>query len=184
MGRKKILIGAIGMITLLALFSQCKKSKDSGASTTTVDSNCNKQISIFSTDSTAITLPTAFSPNGDGRNDLYRPVILYPNKISNFSLSIYKLGGVLVYQTNNTNGWDGIDINGKKSTDYKYQVKVSFTNASGIKVDTCTYLFLLSDSPAGCLNDVATDKASYFFEDQFNPFTGKMAYSTNEILCN
>ncbi|MBS1687735.1 MAG: gliding motility-associated C-terminal domain-containing protein [Bacteroidetes bacterium] len=184
MGYKRMAISVLSVSMLFVLFSECKKAKDAGATTTTLDSNCNNLISIYSADSTAIALSTAFSPNGDGKNDLYRPIILYPKKISNFSLSIYKQSGALVYQTSSTSGWDGVDMSGAKSTDYKYQVKVSFTNASGIKVDTCTYLFLLRNSSAGCLNDVAADKASYFFEDQFNVTTGKAAYTTNETLCN
>lgn len=51
-------------------------------------------------------LPTAFSPNGDGLNDMYIPNNLGPMLMNNFS--IYNRWGQKVYSnTSNTKGWDG-----------------------------------------------------------------------------
>ncbi|MFN8294181.1 MAG: gliding motility-associated C-terminal domain-containing protein [Chitinophagales bacterium] len=50
-------------------------------------------------------MPTGFSPNGDGANDLFRPA----NKnLKKFKLQVYNRWGELIFETDNPkNGWDG-----------------------------------------------------------------------------
>lgn len=51
--------------------------------------------------------PTAFTPNGDGLNDIFKIVGLYKN--INFDLYIYDRWGKLVFQSDDIDkGWDGI----------------------------------------------------------------------------
>jgi gliding motility-associated-like protein len=51
-------------------------------------------------------VPTAFTPNNDGRNDLFRP--RFAGAISNYRFSIYNRWGELVYSSYNAfAGWDG-----------------------------------------------------------------------------
>ena len=54
-------------------------------------------------------VPTAFSPNGDGHNDIFKPILLGVKKLNFFN--VYNRWGQLVYSTNNTQltniGWDG-----------------------------------------------------------------------------
>jgi len=53
-----------------------------------------------------IFVPTAFTPNGDGRNDVIRPIAVGIQKINYFS--IYNRWGQLVFTTTiNGKGWDG-----------------------------------------------------------------------------
>jgi len=56
-------------------------------------------------------VPTAFTPNGDGENDLFRPLNLAPQYIKNFK--IFNRWGQLLYDDTalNGGGWDGT-ING------------------------------------------------------------------------
>ena len=56
-------------------------------------------------------VPTAFTPNGDGENDLFRPLNLNPQYIKNFK--IFNRWGQLLYDDTalNGGGWDGT-ING------------------------------------------------------------------------
>ena len=51
-------------------------------------------------------IPTAFSPNGDNKNDLFYPVFISPNTDSLISFSIYDRWGQLIYNDPRT-GWDG-----------------------------------------------------------------------------
>lgn len=54
-----------------------------------------------------ISFPNAFTPNGDGLNDEFKPVT-NSTDIEHFSLSIYNRWGALVYQTSDiTQGWNG-----------------------------------------------------------------------------
>lgn len=58
----------------------------------------------------AIVFPSAFTPNGDGRNDRFGPT--YTNSIKNYRLKIYNRWGQLMFQTNDhLKSWDGT-ING------------------------------------------------------------------------
>ncbi len=53
-----------------------------------------------------LVLPNAFTPNGDGRNDIFRPLIVGYQKVRFFR--IFNRYGQLVYETNDIKGgWDG-----------------------------------------------------------------------------
>jgi gliding motility-associated-like protein len=57
-------------------------------------------------------VPTAFTPNGDGRNDRIRPIAVGIKKIEYFS--VFNRWGQLVFHTTvNGEGWDG-RIKGKE----------------------------------------------------------------------
>ena len=52
------------------------------------------------------TLPNAFSPNGDGRNDIFRPVVRGP--MYNYELRVFNRWGELIFITSDDHrGWDG-----------------------------------------------------------------------------
>lgn len=54
----------------------------------------------------SIYFPNAFSPNQDGLNDIFKPIIT--GKISEYYLAIYNHYGQMVFNTTNPNiGWDG-----------------------------------------------------------------------------
>lgn len=77
-----------------------------------------------------LTMPNAFTPDGDLLNDVFRPVTL-PEKITSFSMYIYDRWGMQVFFTNDvTRGWDGnIKDNPAKIGGYVYVVK--YGNPSG-----------------------------------------------------
>lgn len=55
--------------------------------------------------------PTAFSPNGDGKNDVFKPML--HGNVMKYSLSVYNRWGAVVFQSADPNkGWDGT-ISGK-----------------------------------------------------------------------
>lgn len=56
---------------------------------------------------TGFYIPTAFTPNGDGKNDLFKPII--GGVVKQYRFSIYNRWGELVFQTSElTKGWDGL----------------------------------------------------------------------------
>lgn len=74
----------------------------------------------------AFHVPTGFTPNGDGRNDDFRPVIT--GVVKNYRFTIYNRWGQIVFQTTDLRkGWNG------KMADV--------TQASGLFVWTCAYQF-------------------------------------------
>src|SRR5213075_322409 len=51
-------------------------------------------------------VPSAFTPNKDGKNDLFRPLLF--GKVKQFQFTIYNRWGLIVFQTSElTKGWDG-----------------------------------------------------------------------------
>jgi gliding motility-associated-like protein len=78
-------------------------------------------------------IPDAFTPNGDGRNDAFKPM---SSGILNegYELLIYNRWGALVFATQNRNtAWDG-SYEGKPVPEglYVYQIKFSYTDQKGI----------------------------------------------------
>lgn len=58
-----------------------------------------------------VQFPTAFTPNGDGKNDMYKAGVFCP--VPKYKLVIYNRNGELVYKTNDPSaGWNGY-FNGK-----------------------------------------------------------------------
>ncbi len=77
-----------------------------------------------------LTMPNAFTPDGDLLNDVFRPVTL-PEKISSFSMYIYDRWGKQVFFTNDVKqGWDGY-INGNPAQIGGYVYVVKYGNPSG-----------------------------------------------------
>jgi len=55
-------------------------------------------------------VPNAFTPNGDGLNDTFKPIIIKPDLISQYHLSIYNRWGQCFFETSDpAKGWDGKD---------------------------------------------------------------------------
>jgi gliding motility-associated-like protein len=103
-------------------------------STTIYTINAQSHNNCFITDTVQIKkkdcygsmyFPTAFSPNGDAKNDTYKPGAI--GILQSYSLIIYNRYGNMVFHTNDINkGWDG-----------KYQNKVQTGGYTWI----CTYTF-------------------------------------------
>lgn len=83
-----------------------------------------------------LVLPNAFSPNGDGLNDIYSPNNLGPMLMNNFS--IYNRWGEKVYSNaSNAKGWDG----SYKGTPcdagtYYYRIEYDCQNPGGSRMIT------------------------------------------------
>ena len=69
-----------------------------------------------------LVMPNAFSPNGDGRNDVYQP-IEYKNLVEFHAYIYNRWGQKLFTWSNPAEGWDGT-LNGKPVKDGVYYVLV------------------------------------------------------------
>src|SRR5258707_718816 len=73
-------------------------------------------------------LPNAFTPDGDGRNDTFRP--LHACEMTNFQMNIYDRYGELVFRSVNTEaGWDGT-FHGTKVPAGTFVWMAHYTNTS------------------------------------------------------
>jgi len=61
-----------------------------------------------------IYIPSAFSPNDDGRNDVFRPFLQFGTPVE-YTMTIYDRWGGQIFQTKNFDeGWDGETNNGER----------------------------------------------------------------------
>jgi gliding motility-associated-like protein len=94
------------------------------------DSNAcfiNDSVFVEILDLYDVFVPNAFSPNGDGKNDLYR---INGNGIKDYHLIIYDRWGQQIYESFNiSDTWDGF-VNGKTSNikTYGYYLKLVYMN--------------------------------------------------------
>jgi gliding motility-associated-like protein len=76
-----------------------------------------------------ITIPNAFTPNGDGLNDTFIPKL---RAITNFSMDIFNTWGEKMYSTTSleTNGWDGTH-QGQESPPGNYLYQITYRTSNG-----------------------------------------------------
>jgi gliding motility-associated-like protein len=79
-----------------------------------------------------IYVPNVFSPNGDGKNDLFQ---VYGNNIMTVDMKIFNRWGELVYETNNQlAGWDGTYKGQMQNPGvFTYALKVTFLDNTQIE---------------------------------------------------
>jgi len=97
-------------------------------------------IKVYATQPTVF-IPTAFTPNNDGRNDILRPIAVGMKSLQYFQ--VYNRWGQLLFNTQtNGQGWDG-RINGQlqSSNTYVWIVKaIDFSGAVYFKKGTVTLI--------------------------------------------
>lgn len=80
-----------------------------------------------------IYIPEGFTPNGDGRNDLFIPKFKFTQ--ARFEMKIYNRWGNMIYKTNEYKGWDGTEFNGKKAPTgtYIYYIRITLSDNQTIE---------------------------------------------------
>jgi gliding motility-associated-like protein len=168
------------LVVFTVFIAACKKNSDDTDKVYTLPTECNHMISVR--DSLDFYLPNAFTPNGDGRNDVYRLFGFLDQSYAHFRMSISRLNGQQVFETTNmTAGWNGKDFNGNIPTDYLYKVNIKGTSPSTLLIDSCTYVYMFSDT---CVPQGIVDLTTLRFEDMFDPATGATPYLTGENICH
>ncbi len=87
-----------------------------------------------------IVFPTAFTPNADGLNDIFRPIV---SNISNFHMTIYNRWGQLLFETSEMiTGWNG-NIRGEKCPSGLYVYVVDYEVQDAVETKTSRGSFTL-----------------------------------------
>ena len=87
------------------------------------------RVKIISKD---VVLPSAFSPNGDGENDIFKPLVL--GNTLDYSFSVFNRWGQRVYQSKTQDaGWDGT-VKGNKQPSGTYTWILSCTLDTNVPI--------------------------------------------------
>ena len=98
-------------------------------------------VTVFVIDNITIVSPNAFTPNGDGLNDSYRPYMIGPGEIENFM--VYDRWGKELFASNDINiRWDGT-YGGKQQEVGTYIVYITAKNYLGEELKRSATLTLL-----------------------------------------
>lgn len=152
------ILSIIILLSAAAFLSNCRKSGSK-----VIRSNCDGLLADTSGtgDDAKVYMPNAFTPNGDGINDISRPITI---KIASIHFIIYDESNTEIFSTTQLEqGWNG-NVNSNSSGKYYY--KIQATTITGHHIGICGDLYELKCLPNNIL--------SFFFEDQLtvNGFTG------------
>lgn len=81
-------------------------------------------------------MPSAFSPNGDGLNDIFEPRFVNKSGFEIETFKIFNRYGQLVYRSDRSThaGWNGTYANGQKAENgvYYYEIQIRFVDGTAI----------------------------------------------------
>ena len=94
----------------------CIKPRWQGTYQLMISNDCGVSIDTMFVEMSAcdecLLMPNAFSPNSDGRNDVFMPIVKCP--VTDYRMQIYNRWGMCVFSTENVHsGWNG-RLNGEK----------------------------------------------------------------------
>lgn len=144
---------------------------------------CTGEVLSLGDDSTFLIFPTAFTPNKDGLNDLFRPIFRGTGKPTSYAVSIFNKDKAEIYRLNSIDtGWNGFSpYSNNPLVNGSYAYKVSFRSTSGKSYSSCGCVELLFYTNLECLAD---EYKSFHFEDELNRYTGKVENPSKERFCN
>lgn len=155
------------ILVFLVLISSCRKSDKE------TKVNCDDLITdtLGTLDKARISMPNAFTPNGDGINDISRPLTL---NIASINFAIYDQSNKLIFSTTDLGkGWH---TSVEPDSFEKYYYKIQAITIAGHHIGICGDLYKV-----GCWPDFA---AMFKFEDMMRSdgFTGPTMETA--LYCN
>lgn len=176
--KKIILVTSICFMCLVLVLNSCKKTTSNKTTSTFV---CNDNHLSISVGNCCLYAPNIFSPNSDGRNDLYTVIA---DSMSSYTLTIQDTNQNVLYTSNSvSNGWDG-KVSGvlQAETFYSARIQASFINCT-TTIDTTTCFYLGAYNSNGCIPKYST--TPLYFYDQVDPITpcSLPPYPTADSLC-
>lgn len=138
---------------------------------------------VIGDNETKLFFPTAFSPNKDGHNDVFRPAVKTSATLKTFLLTIYDSKNNEIFRTTDLQqGWNGYSpytnnplINGP------YSFTVNFTTASGKSFSGCGCMQLFFYTNTECME---TENKVFIYEEQIDVETGTTSKPCMERFCD
>jgi len=156
-----IFLNFLMAIMLATVFISCDKSLDSELS-----DHCTGLVTdtAGTNDPARIYMPNAFTPNGDGINDLIRPITI---NTASIDFKIYDQTNTLVFNSSQAGPAWNTTVTPASFIKYFYTIQVN--TSAGHKIGQCGELYKLSCRPVNTI--------PLYFEDQLTSagFTGVTA---------
>lgn len=175
---KRFLPAAFALFVCVVL-TQCAKKSSTPVKNTATCTYCNGYLFSHASDSTGLYyfLPTAFTPNGDGINDVLRMVYSSKIVVDSSTLTIWDMNGNGVFTNTINQGWDGHDLKGNLCPAGHYPLYLHLKTVSGAVIENCGCVTILAYKGT-C---IYTGGVTYYFDDELD--TAGFVFPTNENLC-
>jgi hypothetical protein len=169
---KKIL--SLKVVIIAIVIMQSCRNTDTSVSSIVPLVNCDGLITdtLGTNDNARIYMPSAFTCNGDGKNDIIKPTITNATSIS---FTLYNSSNGIVFTTTQLNqGWIAPSIPSNSYSVYNYKIQI--TTSANRKIGVCGELYNLTCYPS------VIPSSKIYFEDELRPngFTG----ARTEVLPN
>ena len=169
----KFLIAALALI----VFAGCDNDDDDNP---TPGTGCNSAPLMLINTGDTIILPNAFTPNGDGRNEVYRFIHGTDDSLSG-TMTIFQQG-TQIFTTSEINsgpGWNGINNVGVVLPEGDFQVQLKLNLSDGGTYEDTRCLRLINPGVSGCI-----DTTIYRFADQYQFRSDSVeVFPTREFTC-
>jgi len=180
----KTITSPLLLALVITLNTACKDKNDDGGNANGLTSCCDTAPLQAEFDLAKVYIPNAFTPNGDGINDIF---FVYGSsnleKVNSFSIFD---GTTMIFEKNDflpndpQLGWAGILSSGNKAEDGVYTYKVSLTSTSNETAEYEGAVCLRGSSPIPCV-DSESDCA---YSIQHNGEGAFDAFLPSEESCN
>ena len=176
---KQTIVLTLCIIASLGII-RCTKNTTTPTKSTAKCTTCSLTPIEHHTDSTGLFyyLPTAFTPNGDGINDVFRLFYSSQVNIDSSKITIWDMNGNGVFVNNVNQSWTGFDTRGNKCAPGKYPLYLQIRTMAGDEIDVCGCVTILTYK-GSC---IWTGGNTYYYPDQLD--TSGFAFPTNDNICH
>lgn len=145
-------------------------------------SGCKENIISKAGASVYYNIPNSFTPNGDGKNDIFR---MLHKGINNTAFNITILNSIqdtVATIKSPMNSWDGRDKNGNYLPAGDYPTRVYFTTINNDTIESSICVSIMQYNTSKC---IPVNGKKYCFEDQLDHLgtISGIAYQTSENIC-
>jgi gliding motility-associated-like protein len=173
----------ISLCIIAAVFiARCKKSDSAPVQNLATCTTCSNTLLEQTPDTLTgawYYLPTAFTPNGDGLNDVFQ---LYYSRdkfnVDSSTITIWDLNGNGVFKGNINERWDGKDLKGVRSPTGHYPLYLKLRTTAGVQITACGCVSILAYKGT-C---IFTGGVRYYLPDELDTARG-FTYPTYDHLC-
>ena len=175
---KQAIIISICIVAVVSIV-RCTKNNSTPAKNLATCTTCTYVPIEHTPDSTGLYyyLPTAFTPNGDGINDMLRLFYSSEVNVDSSTLTIWDMNGNGVFTGTINQSWNGYDLKGNLCAAGHYPLYLKLRLLSGATVATCGCVTILTYKG----NCIYTGGVTYYYGDELD--SAGFVNPTSDHIC-